>query len=136
MEGKGIATGFRAFDHSVDRGRAEPPAFAIKGRFTMLRFPILALTLIFSAPSAHAEMLPAYDSEAICSDIAGTSAKQELIMRGCLDFQERIRKEVALTWETLPAPVQESCGKAAEASGDYWRLKSCIDKATESAAGR
>ncbi len=102
----------------------------------MLRFPILALALIFSAPSAHAEMLPTYDSEAICSDVAGTSAKQELIMRGCLDFQERIRKEVAPTWETLPAPVQASCGKAAEASGDYRRLKSCIDKATESAAGR
>ena len=104
----------------------------------MLRFPILALALVASTSSARAEMLPAYDSEAICADIAGGSASQELIMRGCLDFQERMRKEVALTWENVPARVQESCGKAAEASGDYWRLKSCIDKAkaTESAAGR
>jgi hypothetical protein len=68
----------------------------------MLRFPILALALIFSALSAYAEMLPAYDSEAICSDVAGTSAKQELIMRGCLDFQERTRKEIALAWDKLP----------------------------------
>jgi hypothetical protein len=73
-------------------------------------------------------MLPAYDSEAICADVAGGSARQELIMRGCLDFQERTRKEIALTWDSVPASVQESCGKAAEASGDYWRLKSCIDK--------
>jgi hypothetical protein len=98
----------------------------------MLRFPILALALIFSAPSAYAEMLPAYDSEAICSDIAGTSAKQELIMRGCLDFQERTRKEIALAWDNLPVPVQKSCTKAAEASGDYWRLKNCIDKEVRS----
>jgi hypothetical protein len=95
----------------------------------MLRFPILALALVASTPLARAEMLPAYDSEAICADIAGGSARQELIMRGCLDFQERTRKEVALTWEAVPASVQESCGKTAEASGDYWRLKSCIDKA-------
>jgi hypothetical protein len=102
----------------------------------VLRFSILALALVASTPSAPAEMLPAYDSEAICADVAGGSARQELIMRGCLDFQKRTREEVALTWEKVPAPVQESCGKATEASGDYWRLKSCIDKATESAAGR
>jgi hypothetical protein len=102
----------------------------------VLRFPILALALVASTPSARAEVLPACDSEAICADIAGGSARQKLIMRGCLDFQQRTRKEVALTWENVPVPVQESGGKAAEASGDYWRLKSCIDKATESAAGR
>jgi len=100
----------------------------------MLRFPILTLALIFNAPSADAQMLPAYDSEAICSDVAGTSAKQELIMRGCLDFQQRTRKEIALAWDKLPVPVQESCTKAAEASGDYWRLKTCIDKEVRSTA--
>ena len=94
----------------------------------MRHFPILALALISYASSAQAEMLPAYDSEAICADVAGGSARQELIMRGCLDFQERTRKDIALTWDNVPASVQESCGKATEASGDYWRLKSCIDK--------
>ena len=102
----------------------------------MRYLPILALALISCASSVHAEMLPAYDSEALCADVAGASARQELIMRGCLDFQERIRKEVALTWESVPATVQEYCGKATEASGDYWRLKSCIDKATQSATGQ
>ena len=94
----------------------------------MRHFPILALALISYASSAQAEMLPAYDSEAICADVAGGSARQELIMRGCLDFQERTRKEIALTWDSVPASVQESCGKATEESGDYWRLKSCIDQ--------
>jgi hypothetical protein len=94
----------------------------------MLRFPTLTLTLMLGLPPAHAGMLPAYDAEAICTDLAGTSVKQEVVMRGCLDFQERIRKEMALSWDTLPDSVQELCGKAAEASGDYWRLKSCIDR--------
>jgi hypothetical protein len=118
-------------------------AFTIKGRFEMRLFPILASALMISAPIvsvplAHAEMLPAYDSEAICADVAGTSAKQELIMRGCLDFQERTRKEIALAWDKVPVPVQESCTKAAEGSGDYWRLKSCLDRevrSTSAAAG-
>ncbi len=86
------------------------------------------LTFIVLVPAARAEMLPAYDAEAICTDLAGTSVKQEVVMRGCLDFQERIKKEVALAWDKVPPPVQQSCGKAAGASGDYWRLKSCIDK--------
>jgi len=112
-------------------------AFTIKGRFKMRRIPLLASALmvsapILAAPMAHAEMLPAYDPEAICADVAGGSARQELIMRGCLDFQERTRKEIALAWDKLPVPVQESCTKAAEGSGDYWRLKSCIDKEVRS----
>jgi hypothetical protein len=45
-----------------------------------------------------------------------------------------MRKEVALAWDKVPAPVQASCGKAAETSGDYWRLKSCIDKEARSAS--
>ena len=94
----------------------------------MLRFPTLILALMLGLPLAHAGMLPVYDAEAICSDLAGTSAKQEVVMRGCLDFQERMRKDVALTWDGLPGSVQDSRGKAAEASGDYWRLKSCIDQ--------
>jgi len=109
----------------------------IKERLTMrYHFPFFALALIPTISVARAEMLPAYDSEALCADVAGSSARQELIMRGCLDFQERIRKEVALTWETVPATVQESCGKATEASGDYWRLKSCIDRETRPTAGQ
>ena len=28
-------------------------------------------------------------------------------MRGCLDFQQRTRKEIALTWDNVPASVQE-----------------------------
>ena len=100
----------------------------------MQRLPILALALMFGLPAAHAEMLPAYDPEVICSDLAGTSTKQDEVMRGCLDFQERMRKEVALAWDKVPAPVQASCGKAAETSGDYWRLKSCIDKEARSAS--
>ena len=94
----------------------------------MRRIPLLASALILSAPLAHAEMLPAYDSEAICADVAGSSARQELIMRGCLDFQERTRKEIALAWDKLPVPVQESCTKAAQVTGDYWKLKNCIDR--------
>jgi hypothetical protein len=105
----------------------------------MRRILLLASVLMAVSPLAHAEMLPAYDSEAICADVAGGSARQELIMRGCLDFQERTRKEIALAWDKLPVPVQESCSKAAEGSGDYWRLKSCIDRqvpsTTSAAAG-
>lgn len=100
----------------------------------MLRFPILALALIFGLQPAHAEKLPAYDPLTICGYIAGSSIRQELIMRGCLDFQERTRKEVALIWDQLPSTVQESCGHAAEASGDYWKLKSCIDREAPAAA--
>ncbi len=73
----------------------------------MLRFPTLILALMLGLPLAHAGMLPVYDAEAICSDLAGTSAKQEVVMRGCLDFQERMRKDVALTWDGLPGSVQE-----------------------------
>jgi hypothetical protein len=94
----------------------------------MRSFPVLISALVLGASLAHAEMLPAYDAEAICADVAGTSARQEMIMRGCLDFQERTRKEISLVWDKLPLPVQESCAKAAEPSGDYWRLKSCIDQ--------
>jgi hypothetical protein len=100
----------------------------IKGWFNMLRFPILVSALIFATSLAHAEMLPAYDPEAICAAVAGGAVRQELIMRGCLDFQERTRKEIALAWDKLPGPVQESCTKAAEATGDYWKLKNCIDR--------
>jgi hypothetical protein len=99
----------------------------------MLRFPTLTLALMLGVSPAFAGMLPAYDAQAICSDLAGTSVKQEVVMRGCLDFQERIRKEVALAWDALPGSVQDICGKAAEASGDYWRLKSCIDREARSA---
>ncbi len=95
----------------------------------MLRLPLLASALICAASLARAEMLPAYNSEAICAGIAGGAARQELIMRGCLDFQERTRKEIALAWDKLPATVQDTCDKTAKASGgDYWRLKSCIDR--------
>jgi hypothetical protein len=94
----------------------------------MLRFPILASALICGASLVRAEMLPAYDPEAICAAVAGGAARQELIMRGCLDFQERTRKEIALAWDKIPGPVQESCTKAAQPTGDYWRLKNCIDK--------
>ena len=38
-----------------------------------------------------------------------------------------MRNEIALAWDKLPVSVQNSCGKAAEESKDYWRLKSCID---------
>jgi hypothetical protein len=95
----------------------------------MLRFPLLASALICAASLAYAEMLPAYDQEVICAAVAGGAARQELIMRGCLDFQERTRKEIALAWDKLPVPVQESCAKAVEATGDYWKLKNCIDRA-------
>jgi hypothetical protein len=100
----------------------------------MRHFPILTFGLLIAAPAANAEMLPAYDPLEICSYIAGTSARQELIMRGCLDFQERTRKEVSLVWDKLPQPVQQSCSQAAEESGDYWKLKSCIDREIEAAA--
>jgi hypothetical protein len=102
---------------------------AIKGRFNMLRLAAVASALVCVASLAHAEMLPAYDPEAICAAVAGGAARQELIMRGCLDFQERTRKEIALAWDKLPVPVQESCTKAAQVTGDYWKLKNCIDKA-------
>ena len=80
----------------------------------MLRLAALASALVCAASLAHAEMLPAYDPEAICAAVAGGAARQELIMRGCLDFQERTRKEIALAWDKLPVPVQESCTKAAQ----------------------
>jgi hypothetical protein len=102
----------------------------------MRHFPILAFGLLIAAPAAHGEMLPAYDPLEICEYIAGTSARQELIMRGCLDFQERTRKEVSLVWDQLPQPVQESCSNAAKASGDYWKLKSCIDREVAPMPGR
>jgi hypothetical protein len=54
----------------------------------MLRFiTMTALMLTFSV--AHAGELPNYDIEAACEDLAGTSAKQQLVMRGCLDFEAR-----------------------------------------------
>src|SRR5262245_26770812 len=99
----------------------------------MLRLPGAASALILGPSLAYAEMLPAYDLEVICAGIAGSSARQELIMRGCLDFQERTRKEIALAWDKLPAAVQISCDKAAKTSGDYWKLKNCIDRATPAA---
>lgn len=104
----------------------------------MRYFSFLALSLALMSPThpsgALAEMLPAYDMQTMCGDLAGTSIRQEMVMRGCLDFQERMRKEVALAWDKVPPPVQSSCTKAASASGDYWRLKSCIDKETQTAA--
>ena len=93
----------------------------------MLRFPVFTSALVLGLPLAYAGMLPAFDAEAICLDLAGTSARQELAMRGCLDFQDRMRKEIALRWDGLPAYVQDSCVKAS-ANGDYWKLKTCIDK--------
>ena len=53
---------------------------------------------------------------------------RDACMRGCLDWQERTRKEVALAWDKVPAPVQETCAAASKPSGDYWRLKTCIDR--------
>jgi hypothetical protein len=108
--------------------RGRKAASLIKGWFNMLRFPILASALLFAVSLAHAEMLPAYDPEAICAAVAGGAVRQELIMRGCIDFQERTRKEIALAWDKLPVPVQLSCTKATEATGDYWKLKNCIDR--------
>ena len=91
----------------------------------------LALALGLAASGARAEMLPAYDPLTICESIAGGSARQEMIMRGCLDWQERTRKEVALLWDKVPVPVQETCAATSKQSGDYWKLKTCIDKQVE-----
>ena len=100
----------------------------------MLRSLTLTSMLVLALSPARAGTMPAYDTEVVCSDLAGTSANQDVVMRGCLDFQERLRKEIALAWDRLPVYVQESCGKAAEESGDYWRLKSCIDMQASSAS--
>ena len=72
----------------------------------MLRLPILISSLILSSLPAQAGMLPAFDSEALCMDVAGTSARQELVMYGCMDFQDRMRKEISLRWDRLPVYVQ------------------------------
>lgn len=102
----------------------------------MRHVPILVLTFVFGLPAAaQAEMLPTYDPMTICETIAGSSTRQELIMRGCLDFQERIRKQVALEWDTVPEPVRQSCAAAAKESGDYWKLKSCLDLSVSASAG-
>jgi len=93
----------------------------------MLRFLTLTMALTLAPSLAGAGTMPAYDPEAICSDLAGTSARQELIMRGCLDFQERLRKEISLAWDGLHGSVQDACEHAAKEPGDYWKLKSCID---------
>jgi hypothetical protein len=95
----------------------------------MLRFPIFASALVLGLPLAHAGTLPVFDMEAICLDLAATSAKQELVVRGCVDFQERTRNELAQSWDTVPVRVRDQCVKAAGENGDYWRLKSCIDNA-------
>lgn len=94
----------------------------------MLRLPILISALILSSFPAQAGMLPAFDSESLCMDVAGTSVRQEIVMYGCMDFQDRMRKEISLRWNGLPVYVQDSCARAAEATGDYWKLKTCIDK--------
>ncbi len=97
---------------------------------------LLVLVLVLCAPkAAKAEILPAYDPLIICEAIAGSSARQEMIMRGCLFLQERMRKEVALVWDKVPSPVQESCAAKAKASGDYWRLKSCLDTEAPATVG-
>jgi hypothetical protein len=88
----------------------------------------IALALGVGAQAARAEMLPAYDPLTICESIAGGAARQEMIMRGCLDWQERTRKEIALLWDKVPEPVQENCAATTKQSGDYWKLKTCIDK--------
>ena len=93
---------------------------------------LAALAAVLPLP-ARAELLPAYDPLTICESVAGSSARQEMIMRGCLFLQERMRKEVALVWDKVPSPVQQSCAAAAQASGDYWRLKSCLDRAAPAA---
>jgi hypothetical protein len=92
----------------------------------------VAVSFGVGAPGAGAETLPAYDPLMICEAIAGSSARPEMIMRGCLDWQERTRKEIALLWNDVPEPVQHSCAAATKPSGDYWKLKSCIDKQAKS----
>ena len=89
----------------------------------MLRLPILVSSLILSSLPAHAGMLPAFDSEALCMDVAGTSVRQEIVMYGCMDFQDRMRKEISLRWDRLPVYVQDSCAKAAETTGDVCRAQ-------------
>ena len=81
----------------------------------MLRLPILISLLILSSLPAQAGMLPAFDSEALCMDVAGTSAKQELVMYGCMDFQDRMRKEISLRWELKTCIDKEGRVEAAEA---------------------
>ena len=105
----------------------------------MLRSLILtALVLVLSPASAGT--MPAYDTEQVCADHAGTSARQELVMRGCLDFEERTRHEIAAAWDKVSADVQVSCERLVESNGgaSYWRLKTCIDKgaASGSASGQ
>jgi hypothetical protein len=96
----------------------------------LLRFLTVTMALVLGASLARAGALPTYDIETACEDLAGTSAKQELVMRGCLDFEERTRKEIALAWDTLSDDVQNSCDKLAKQDGipSYYRLKACIDK--------
>ena len=72
----------------------------------------LAFALGCGASVARAEMLPAYDPLMICEAIAGSSARPEMIMRGCLDWQERTRKEIALAWDKVPGSVQEERSEA------------------------
>ncbi len=106
----------------------------------MLRFLILTSALVLVLSPASAGTMPAYDTEQVCADLAGASARQELVMRGCLDFEERTRHEIAAAWDKVSADVQVSCERLVESNGgaSYWRLKTCIDKggASGSASGR
>ncbi len=105
----------------------------------MLRSLILTALVLVLSP-AGAGTMPAYDTEQVCADLAGTSARQELVMRGCLDFEERTRHEIAAAWDKVSADVQVSCERLVESNGgaSYWRLKTCIDKgaASGSASGQ
>jgi hypothetical protein len=109
--------------------RAVNTSDIIDARGQMLRLiTATAFILIYSA--ARAGGLPAYDTEAVCEDLAGTSAKQQLVMRGCLDFEERTKKEVALAWDGLPESVRAACDDFVKRAGlpSYYRLKTCIDR--------
>ena len=54
-------------------------------------------------------------------------------MYGCMDFQDRMRKEISLRWDRLPVYVQDSCAKAAE---DDRRLLEAEDLHRQGRQGR
>jgi hypothetical protein len=94
----------------------------------MLRSSLFTLALLIAMPAALAEPLPVYESENVCLDVAGEAINHELILRGCMDLQQRTKSELELYWGSLPMSVQVSCMQANGPVGDYWKLKTCVDK--------
>jgi hypothetical protein len=76
------------------------------------------------------QVLPHYDPDEYCEDIAGVGgAYSEGTKQSCIEIEQEAYDKLKELWDDLPDRMQNYCDQIAKAGGkgSYSTLQSCID---------